>query len=365
MSKLDEKELMLRCFELARKGCGNVSPNPLVGCVIVKNGKIIGNGYHKQFGGPHAEIFALLQARNKAKGATLFVNLEPCAHFGKTPPCVDAIIKSGISNVVIASEDPNPLVSGKGIRRLRENGIQVKCGLLRKEALSLNEKFYKFMRTGYPYVGLKLAQTIDGRIADIKGRSKWITSSHARDYVHCLRSEYDAILVGAKTVLADNSQLTVRTVKRKSPIRIVLDGKLTIPVSKKIFNTHTAPTWIITSSSAIKRNRKKVRLLILKGVRVIDAGISTSIRARKILKILAQEGISSVLLEGGSHTVAEFIDQSLVDKLFLFIAPKIFGDGLEGIKLNNPRLLYKEISITNIDVSIIGSDILLKANFKH
>ncbi len=172
---MSEQAFMQRCLDLARNGLGKVSPNPMVGCVIVRNGKIVGEGFHRQFGGPHAEIFALLHAGKKAAGAALYVNLEPCAHFGKTPPCVDAIIQSGISKVVIASKDPNSLVNGKGIRRLREAGITVKMGVLRKEAELLNEKFFKFMNTGLPFVGIKLAQTLDGRIADIAGRSKWIT----------------------------------------------------------------------------------------------------------------------------------------------------------------------------------------------
>ena len=215
MKTLNERVLMQRCLEIARNGAGKVSPNPMVGCVIFRHGKIVGEGFHQQFGGPHAEIIALLHAGKNARGATLFVNLEPCAHFGKTPPCADAIVQSGISKVVIASKDPNPLVSGKGIRRLREVGIRVELGILRKEAELLNEKFFKCMTTGLPFVGIKLAQTLDGRIADAAGKSKWLTSEVTRKEVHRLRSEYDAVMVGASTVLKDDPELTVPTCEGK------------------------------------------------------------------------------------------------------------------------------------------------------
>ncbi len=365
MKAFNENIIMQRCLELAQKGGGTVSPNPMVGCVIVRNSKIVGEGFHKKFGGPHAEIYALKHAGNKAKGATLYLNLEPCAHFGKTPPCTYAIIQSGISQVVIASKDPNPLVSGKGIQRLRHAGIQVKVGLLEEEAEELNEKFFKYMETGFPFVGIRLAQTLDGKIADAAGKSKWITSETARKEVHRLRNDYDAVLVGANTVLQDNPELTVRLVKGRNPVRVVIDGRLSLPTSRAIFDTSAAPTWLMTSAKAVKINMRKVQKLISQGVRVLPVSSAFSINAEPILHILAAEGVSSVLIEGGAKTVDPFINQSFADKLFLFVAPKIFGSGVDGFCFDSPRLLRKPINLTITKVSPVGEDILVEAKFIH
>jgi diaminohydroxyphosphoribosylaminopyrimidine deaminase/5-amino-6-(5-phosphoribosylamino)uracil reductase len=360
---MNEQAFMQRCIDIARNGLGKVSPNPMVGCVIVRNGKIVGEGFHRQFGGPHAEIFALLHAGKKAHGATLFVNLEPCAHFGKTPPCADAIIQSGVSTVVIASKDPNPLVGGKGIKRLHEAGITVKVGVLRKEAEFLNEKFFKFMNTGLPFVGIKIAQTLDGRIADIAGTSKWITSEQARKETHRIRSEYDAVMIGANTVLKDDPELTVRFIKRKSPIRVVVDGQLSLPTSRKIFNTNRTPTWVLTSTAAVKRNDRKVQKLVTQGVRILAVSVSRVLSAECILKILAAEGISSVLLEGGASLIAPFVKHSFADSLHLFVAPKIIGGGLDGIRFDKPLFLRQHVKLKMTNAMDIGNDVLLEARF--
>jgi len=354
---------MQRCLELARKGAGMVNPNPMVGCVIVRNGKIVGEGFHKKFGGPHAEIFAMKRAGKKTKGATLYVNLEPCTHFGKTPPCTDAIIQTGISQVVIASKDPNPLVSGKGIRQLRRAGIRVEVGLLQKEAELLNEKFFKFMKTGLPFVGIKLAQTLDGRIADAAGKSKWITSKIARKEVQRLRNEYDAVLVGANTVLRDNPELTIRFMKGRNPVRVVVDGRLSLPTSRTIFNTSAARTWVLTSAKAIKVNIRKVQRLISLGVRVLPISSAYSINAKLILLTLAANGVSSVFIEGGASTVDGFVNRSLADKLYLFVAPKVLGGGLNGFCFESPRLLRKPIKLIMTKVSLVGEDTLIEAKF--
>ncbi len=361
---MNEQALMQRCIDIARNGLSKVSPNPMVGCVIVRNGKIVGEGFHRQFGGAHAEIFALFHAGKKAHGATLFVNLEPCAHFGKTPPCADAIVQSGISMVVIASKDPNPLVGGKGIRRLHEAGIAVKVGVLRKEAEFLNEKFFKFMNTGLPFVGIKLAQTLDGRIADTAGTSKWITSEAARKEVHRLRSEYDAVMIGANTVLKDDPALTVRFVKRRNPIRVVVDGRMSLPTSRKIFNTHDTPTWVLTSTTAMKINERKVQKLVGQGVRILTVSVSHSLNVESILNTLAAEGVSSVLLEGGESLIAPFVKHSFADSLHLFIAPKILGGGLDGIRFDKPLFLHQHVKLKMINVmNIGGDDVLLEARF--
>jgi len=360
---MNEQAMMQRCIDIARNGIGRVSPNPMVGCVIVRKGKIVGEGFHRQFGGPHAEIFALLDAGKKTRGATLFVNLEPCAHFGKTPPCADAIVQSGISAVVIASKDPNPLVGGKGIRRMHEAGITVKVGLLRKEAELLNEKFFKFMNTGLPFVGIKLAQTLDGRIADIAGISKWITSEQARREAHRLRSEFDAVMVGANTVLKDDPELTVRFIKSRNPIRVVVDGRMSLPTSRKIFNTNNAPTWVLTSTAAVKRNDRKVQRLVAQGVRVFTVTASGILSTGSILKTLAAEGVSSVLLEGGGSLIAPFIKHSPADLLYFFIAPKILGGGLDGIRFDKPLSLHQHVKLKMTDMKNIGDDVLFEARF--
>jgi diaminohydroxyphosphoribosylaminopyrimidine deaminase / 5-amino-6-(5-phosphoribosylamino)uracil reductase len=365
MSLANDKISMKRSLDLARIGVGKVSPNPMVGCVVVRNGKIIGEGAHQEFGGPHAEVFALLHAGKKAMGAALYVNLEPCAHFGKTPPCADAIIQAGISKVVIGARDPNPLVSGKGIKRLRESGIEVRVGVLKNESENLNEKFFKFMRTDIPFVGIKLAQTLDGRIADKNHESKWITSELARKEVHRIRSEYDAVMVGAGSVLKDNPELTVRLVKGRNPVRVVIDGRMSLPVSMKVFNTVKAPTWILTSSKAMNLKKEKVRKLASLGTRVISISSSFILSPMSILSFLGSEGVSSVLIEGGADTISSFVEANVVDKLFLFTAPKIFGGGLCGFNLKPPLLVSHPIRLMVKKVAQIGEDFFVEANFHH
>ena len=365
MKVLDEKLIMQRCLQLARNGAGKVSPNPLVGCVIVRNGKMVGEGFHARFGGPHAEIVALHNAGSKARGAALYVNLEPCAHFGKTPPCTDAILQAGISRVVVAARDPNPLVRGRGINRLREAGLRVEAGLLRKDAELLNEKFFKFMKTGMPFVGIKLAQTVDGKIADTSGASQWITSPAARKEVHRLRGDYDAVLVGAGTVLHDNPALTVRLVKGKNPVRIVLDGRLSLPVQRAIFDTTAAPTWLFTSARAVKENIQKVQKLISNGVRILPIASSSHLNTQVILRTLASEGISSVFVEGGARTVSGFANHALADMLYLFVGPKVLGGGLDGWSGTTPRLLHTPIRVKWRSISMIGKDLMMEAKFIH
>lgn len=361
MRRQNDTIFMRRCLELAQQGAGSVSPNPLVGCVLVRTGKVVGEGYHQKFGGPHAEVYALLHAGKNARGATLYVNLEPCTHFGKTPPCTDAIIYSGIARVVVAVKDPNPLISGKGFRCLREAGLQVDVGILRKEAELLNEKFFKFMKSRLPFVGVKLAQTLDGRIADVKGNSKWITSDSARKATHRLRSEYDAVLVGARTVQRDNPGLTVRSVKGRNPVRIVVDGRLSLSTTLKIFQTTQAPTWLMSSIRAIETKRQKVQKLSSLGVRVFGVSSSLSLPYRDILRILSSEGISSILVEGGSETIAGFIEESLADKLYVFIAPKILGNGLDAFHFHHPKHIHQPMKIKPIKTSWIGDDLFIEA----
>jgi diaminohydroxyphosphoribosylaminopyrimidine deaminase/5-amino-6-(5-phosphoribosylamino)uracil reductase len=356
---------MRRCFELAAKGKGKVNPNPMVGCVIVKNGIVVAEGFHGWFGGPHAEISALRRAGKSARGATLFVNLEPCAHHGKTPPCVDAIIKAGVRRVVAASADPNPLVSGKGAARLRRAGVEVRLGLLRREAERLNEQFFTFMRERIPFVGIKIAQTLDGRIADATGRSKWITSDEARAEAHRIRSTYDAILVGANTIVKDNPELTVRLVKGRNPLRVIVDGRLNVSTRSRVFNTPGAKTIVFTSLRAVSSKRRKVSMLVQRRVPVLALGRSTRLNAAGMLHTLAALGISSVLVEGGSATVSDFVGAKLARRIHCFIAPKLLGGGLSSLNLLPQLELPVSISVHDLQWKKLGSDLLVEGLLQY
>lgn len=357
--KTREIDYMVRCFELARRGARWTTPNPIVGCLIVKDGRIVGEGYHPAFGGPHAEVVALKQAGRKAKGATLYVNLEPCVHRGKTPPCTDAIIGAGIRTVVAAIADPNPLVAGRGFRILRKSGITVKTGLLRTEARLLNERFLWFMEKGRPFVGVKLAQTLDGRIADRTGQSRWISSIPARVYAHELRARYHAVMVGAETVRQDNPDLTVRHVRGRQPVRIVLDGSFTAPVNRNVFRTSRAQTIVLTSLRRMQANRKKTVMLERKGVQVLGIDGPPRLKAEVILKVLAGLGITSVLIEGGGTTIGGFLEEKLVDRLHGIIAPLVLGSGKTGLDLNG-QTLRTPIRLVERTVSRIGDDVVIE-----
>lgn len=359
---VQSSKYMLRCIELAKKGRGHVSPNPLVGCVIVKNGKVIAEGYHKQFGSHHAEVNAVNAALLKhinLKDSKLYVNLEPCVHYGKTPPCVDLIIENKIREVIIGSRDPNPLVAGKGINKLKKNKIKVTSGVLDSECLELNKFYNKHMKKGLPYITLKAAQTIDGKIAELSGDSKWISSPESRKYVHRLRSEYDAVLVGRNTVEQDDPELTVRLVKGRNPYRVVIDKGLVLNLNNKLFSDKfTEKTIIITSTEP---GEFLTRYFEQKKIRVVKAkSINGIIDLKDAMKKLAKLGILSVLVEGGAFTFTEFIKQKMVDEILLFTSPKILGKGLSTFKTDTPLDLPKFKSITG---KISGKDILTDIKF--
>lgn len=363
--KLLQDEIMMeKCLGLAQKGAGWVSPNPMVGCVIVKDGTVVAEGYHERFGGWHAEVNALRKAGNRANGSTLYVNLEPCAHYGKTPPCVDAILAAGVKRVVVAVNDPNPLVSGKGLRALERGGVEVKVGVGRKEAARLNEKFLTFIKTGLPFVGMKVAQTLDARIADLRGQSKWITSKASRAHAHYLRSTYDAVVVGATTIVRDNPQLTVRAVRGRDPLRIVLDGKLNSRPGSKIFNTRKAKTLVITTVKAAKQKPALVSALTKKGVQIIAMDLAPQLRPRAILKTLGGLGISSVLIEGGSQTIGTFLQAKCVQRVHCFIAPTIFGGGLQSVSLARPFHLTEALQLFDVTMKQLNTDILVEGSVK-
>jgi diaminohydroxyphosphoribosylaminopyrimidine deaminase/5-amino-6-(5-phosphoribosylamino)uracil reductase len=324
---------MLECLRLARKGAGRVSPNPMVGAVLVHGGKVVGQGYHRRFGGPHAEVEAIRTARRSVRGSTLYVNLEPCSYFGKTPPCTDLLIRSGIRRVVVGRKDPNPRVSGRGIRQLRQAGIDVSVGVLEEECRRLNECFEKFITTGRPFITVKIAQTLDGRIAG--GSSRWITAAGSRVIVHALRAEYDAVLVGARTAVLDDPELTVRMVRGRNPLRIILDGSLSVPAGARVFRTtRDRRTLLITSARASKANPRKIRGLLERGVEVLEVHSTRKgmVSLAAAVQVLGAMGIASVLVEGGATVFTGFLQERLADKLIVFVAPKLYGRGTHALK---------------------------------
>ncbi|KAB2926450.1 MAG: bifunctional diaminohydroxyphosphoribosylaminopyrimidine deaminase/5-amino-6-(5-phosphoribosylamino)uracil reductase RibD [Bacteroidetes bacterium] len=337
MTRRDDRYWMQRCLALAAKGEGATGSNPLVGAVIVKNGRKIAEGFHRRFGGPHAEIEAFRAAdrrKGNVSGGTMYVSLEPCRHHGKTPPCVDEVIRRGIRRVVIPMTDPNPLVAGRSVRKLRRNGITCVVGMCREDAERQNERFLHWISTGRPFVALKIAMTKDAFIARKDGTSKWITSERSRTYAHRLRVRYDAVLVGAGTVLADDPSLTVRHVRGRNPVRVVLDGRLRSPLESSVFNGE-APTIVYTLRSA---PQKRADALRKRGVTVVPVGKGKGVPMRQVMKDLARRGISSVLVEGGAAVYAQCLDAGLVSKLYLFTAPVRFRDGLSPFRaLNVPR----------------------------
>jgi len=348
MSRREDENWMRECFALASKGAGNVSPNPLVGAVIVLHGRAVGKGYHKKFGAPHAEVNAIRDARAHhadLSGATMYVNLEPCAHYGKTPPCADAIVREGITRVVVAMGDPNPLVSGKGIGVLRSAGVKVVSGILRTEAEKFNDKFVKYITTGFPFVALKVAHTSDGFIAKNDGTSKWISSKESRKIVHRLRSEYDAVVVGRGTAAIDNPRLTVRSVKGRNPFRVVIDGMLRTPVDAAMFNDKFRNRTIVFFGDA---GNEKMDELRSRGIQLAQMKHSEGvIPLADILKVLAGKGIASLLVEGGQSIYRQFLNERLADKIYLFISPKKFGEGLSAFGGEKPPFRIKRESIRN------------------
>lgn len=326
-----------RCFELAKNGLGNVSPNPLVGCVIVSDNKIISEGYHQIFGGLHAEPNAISRVKNQDffSESTLYVNLEPCSHYGKTPPCAELIIEKGIKNVVISNLDPNPLVAGNGVKKLQEAGINVKAGILEREGWELNRRFFTFMTKKRPYIILKWAQTLDG-FMDIERenasiRNYWITNKHLKTLVHKWRSEEDAIMIGTNTAKNDNPALTTREWIGKNPVRIVIDKSLNLNKGLKVFNVESK-TFIYN----IKQDLVKDNISYIK--------IDSSNILQDILSDLYQKGIQSVIIEGGENLLSSFISQNLWDEARILIGNKLFIKGLKA-----PLLPLQPENITSID----------------
>lgn len=335
---IDERYMRL-ALELAKKAEGLTSPNPMVGAVIVKNGRVVGKGYHKRCGLPHAEVNALRSAGRKAEGADLYVNLEPCDHFGRTPPCTDAIIKSSIKKVIIGLKDPNPVNNGRGIKKLIKNGIKVTTGVLEEEAYELNRPYIKYITKKMPYVTVKVAESLDGKIATRTGESRWITRDDSRRYVHMIRAKSDAVMVGANTVLRDDPLLLSKSAGRKQPVRIVVCGRRSIPKRSRIFSQSGRFPVILARS---KTGR---------------------VDLRQLLKDLARREIANILVEGGGELVADLVENKLVDRFLFFIAPKIIGGRLaktpvEGIGIDR---ISKAVSLKNVKIRKFKEDILIEA----
>lgn len=357
---------MKRAIELAKKGEGRVNPNPLVGAVIVKDGKIIGEGYHEKIGGNHAEINAFNNCTEKAKGGTLYVNLEPCSHYGKTPPCVDRIIEERISEVYISIKDPNPKVGGRGIEKLKENGVKVSLGLLEKESGRLNEIFIKYMEDEYPFVVLKGGISLDGKISTKTGESMWITGEESRKHAHGLRNKYSGILVGIETVIGDDPRLTCRVENGNNPTRIIVDSSLRIPIGSEILKKQDgAKTIIGTLKNSNKDKKEKLKSL---GIEIIELSEEKGrVNLRELFKKLKDREIDSVLIEGGGTINYSALETDLVDKIYLYIAPKIIGgkDSKTFVEGEGIDLLSNSYNFNIENIQILGEDVLLETYRKE
>ncbi len=366
MDRLDHS-YMKEALQLAAKGRGRTSPNPMVGAVVVKDGEIIGRGYHQKAGTPHAEIHALNDAGMGAHGGTLYVTLEPCAHRGRTLPCADFIIRSRVARVVVAMLDPNPLVNGKGVRKLRDAGIRVDVGLLESEARELNTFFIKYISTKTPYVMLKAAVTLDGRIATRTGASRWITGEAARRRGHEIRDRVDAILVGVNTVLADNPSLTTRLPgeEGKDPARVILDTHLRTPLDAKVIvNQSAAPTYIFAGSDVTP---ERVRAYQEKNATVLVARRGTGrITFRQVLEDLGRMEISSLLIEGGAGIHAAALREGVVDHALFFIAPKIMGGGKSREAIGDLGIDRMEdvVRLKDVRTEQVGDDLLIEGDLQ-
>lgn len=356
MQSSNELRFMHRALRLAKRGSGRASPNPMVGAVVVNAGQVVGEGFHVYEKRDHAEVVALAKAGQKARGADLYVTLEPCVHFGRTPPCVQAILEAGIGRVFVTARDPNPLVSGRGIAALRQAGVQVTEGVCTAEATLLNEKFFHFIRTGRPFVLLKLALSLDGRLATCSGESKWITGPEARSLAHRLRFECDALLVGIRTLLIDDPLLTVRGRRRKRIVRIILDSELQIPPSARLFSA-LDPVIIFHDESrdpGLTGYPSQAEFVpVTRGPLGLDWP--------QLLEELGRRQIASVLVEGGARVAASALKVGVVQKLALFYGARIIGgDGLPAIESLGVRRLDEAIEVTGSRVRRLGSSLLVE-----
>lgn len=360
---MNDRFFISRTIALAARAKGMTSPNPMVGALLVRNGKIISEGYHRKAGTPHAEVIAIDKAQGKARGSTLYVSLEPCCHKDKrTPPCTQKIISSGIRQVIVSMKDPNPKVSGKGIEELRNSGIKVTSGILEEKARKLNEFYVKYITAGMPFVILKVAMTLDGKIATPEGESKWITGEKARSMVHRLRGGVDAVMTAIGTVLADNPMLTCRVPNYKNPVRIVIDPNLETGPEANVFSV-PPETILITRQSAVssQQSEKKREKLSEKGIKIIDYN-SEKLDLQWLMRELGKRHITSVLIEGGASLNSYCLEAGIVDKVMFFIAPKIMGgkESLPAVGGKSFRRLDAAYRLKDAKVKQVGEDILIE-----
>lgn len=349
---------------LALKARGKTSPNPMVGAIVVKNGRIIGKGYHKEAGLAHAEVIALDEAGRNTKGASLYITLEPCVHFGRTPPCVDRIIKSGIKKVIVGMIDPNPLNNGRGIKILKQHKIKVQVGFLEDELRELNEAFIKYITKRIPFVTIKVAQSLDGKIATFSGDSKWITSDKSRAFSHRIRQNYDAIMVGVNTILRDNPKLDV-WFSKKQPIKIAIDSQLSTPEGANIFSRNS-PVIIVTLSTKAGQETENRKILGQKAKILEVKEKAGQINLKDMLKKLARLGITNILVEGGGTLIGSLFDENLVDKVLFFISPKIIGgkEAISSVMGRGISRLDNVIKLKDIRFRRLGEDFLFEGHVK-
>lgn len=351
---------MARAIKLAKKAEGMTSPNPIVGAVIVKNGRIVGEGYHKKAGSAHAEVNAIRAAGRSARGASIYVTLEPCNHFGRTPPCTDAIIRSGIKEVIVGMRDPNPINDGAGVKKMRRSGINILFGVLEKECLAINGPYVKLITKKIPYVTLKMAQTLDGKIASPSGDSRWITGEDSRRYVHQMRSRFDAVMVGSNTVMKDDPVLLSKIRGSKQPIRIIVGGTSDMPASLKIFKTAGRSGVIVAHvRREIVKTYPHIQYLACRSK-------NGRVDLKDMLERLACRGIMNILAEGGGELAWSLIKDGLADKFLFFIAPKIMGGkasltSVEGQGVNKAADAFR---LKNVKVRRFKEDILIEAESK-
>lgn len=362
---VNDEFYMKRALLLARRGESWVSPNPMVGAVIVKGGRVIGEGYHQKFGGNHAEINAINCASESIEGATIYVNLEPCTHYGKTPPCCECLITQKPARVVIGTNDPNPLVSGRGADSLRRHGIETTVGVLKEECTQLNERFFTFINTGLPFVTLKFAQTVDGRIATAPGQSRWISSDLSLRFAHRLRSSHDAVLIGVNTLIQDDPELTVRLMRGRNPIRVIVDSSLRIPMEANVLKNQTGAKTIIATTA--KARPEKIARLKNMGVETIEIGDDTDhcVDLKMLFAELGKRSISSVLVEGGATLITSMLKENLTDRIVIVIAPKIVGKGIEAVGDLGINTIDESLRVTYRKVSRKGADIILDGRIQH
>jgi diaminohydroxyphosphoribosylaminopyrimidine deaminase/5-amino-6-(5-phosphoribosylamino)uracil reductase len=364
---MNDNDYMQLALTLAEKGAGRVSPNPMVGAVVVNDGRVVGQGYHPFVGGPHAEVNAIDDAGDAARNATLYVTLEPCNHFGRTPPCTQKILEAGIKRVVVAMEDPNPDVAGGGNAFLISRGVELVCGLKEAAAQRLNESFIKFVRTGKPFVILKIASTLDGRIATRTGDARWVTGSVARAHVHQLRHGVDAIMVGVGTVEADDPELTTRLEKGGGvdPVRVVLDTRLRMSENARMLHQASrAPTWVVCGPDAPPTAKERLEAV---GATMVQTSLKQGrIDLETLMRHLAGRGVTSLLIEGGAQVAGAALREGIVDKVLFFYAPKICGgdDGIPICAGPGPDLMRQSLAVRDIELDRMGDDIMVSGYLK-